>query len=220
VLLGGLAAGPFGADRQCRQSPFANLERVDEPVSLSGRRAVAERRSVICFAAVRGSGWADWPSAPRPGVSRRDPWIGWNEEARREHLQEVTANSRFLIRPSVRAPNLASHALGLALRQVGSDWCSRYGYEPLLVETFVHAERFAGTCYQAANWELVGVTQGRGRQDTEHQSAQPVKTVWVYPGISFARTGARAAAWRCGCVGHAFSSRLGRAGTRRGAIGR
>ncbi len=58
---------------------------------------------------------------------------------------------------------------------------SRYGYEPLLVETFVDAERFAGTCYQAANWELVGVTQGRGRQDTEHQSAQPVKKVWVYP---------------------------------------
>ena len=143
----------------------------------------------LCGAQIRyllRSGTREWLgglafSASAWRVEARDRWIGWNEEARREHLQEVIANSRFLIRPSVRAPNLASHALGLALRQVGSDWRERYGYEPLLVETFVDAERFTGTCYQAANWELVGVTQGRGRQDPEHESAQPVKKVWVYP---------------------------------------
>ena len=143
----------------------------------------------LCGAQIRyliRSGAGEWLgglafSASAWRVEARDHWISWNEEARREHLQEVIANSRFLIRPSVRAPNLASHALGLALRQVASDLCERYGYAPLLVETFVDAERFAGTCYQAANWELVGVTQGRGRQDTEHQSAQTVKKVWVYP---------------------------------------
>jgi hypothetical protein len=143
----------------------------------------------LCGAQIRyllRSGTGEWLgglafSASAWRVEARDRWIGWNEEARREHLQEVIANSRFLIRPSVRVPNLASHALGLALRQVRSDWRERYGYEPLLVETFVDAERFTGTCYQAANWELVGVTQGRGRQDTEHESAQPVKKVWVYP---------------------------------------
>jgi hypothetical protein len=143
----------------------------------------------LCGAQIRyliRSGAGEWLgglafSASAWRVKARDRWIGWNEEARREHLQEVIANSRFLIRPSLRAPNLASHVLGLALRRVGSDWRARYGYEPLLVETFVDAERFAGTCYQAANWELVGVTQGRGRQDTEHECAQPVKKVWVYP---------------------------------------
>lgn len=143
----------------------------------------------LCGAQIRyliRSGTGEWLgglafSASAWRVKARDRWIGWNEEVRREHLQEVIANSRFLIRPSLRAPNLASHVLGLALRRVGSDWRDRYGYEPLLVETFVDAERFAGTCYQAANWELVGVTQGRGRQDTEHECAQPVKKVWVYP---------------------------------------
>ena len=55
------------------------------------------------------------------------------------------------------------------------------------METFVDAERFTGTCYQAANWELLGVTQGRGRRDAKHQSARPVKKVWVYPLHSEAR---------------------------------
>jgi len=143
----------------------------------------------LCGAQIRyliRSGTGEWLgglafSASAWRVEARDRWVGWSAGARREHLQEVIANSRFLIRPSLRAPNLASHVLGLALRRVGSDWCERYGYEPLLVETFVDVERFAGTCYRAANWELVGVTKGRGRQDTEHECAQPVKKVWVYP---------------------------------------
>jgi hypothetical protein len=140
----------------------------------------AQIRYLLCSGA---GGWLGGLafSASAWRVEARDRWIGWNEQARREHLQEVIANSRFLIRPCVRVPNLASHALGLALRRVTSDWRERYGYEPLLVETFVDAERFTGTCYQAANWELVGVTQGRGRQDAKHQGAQPVKKVWVYP---------------------------------------
>jgi hypothetical protein len=113
-------------------------------------------------------------------LEARDCWIGWNEQARREHLQEVIANSRFLILPWLRVPNLASHVLGQALRRVGSDWQEIYGYEPCLVETFVDAEHFAGTCYRAANWEMVGLTQGRGRQDRDHDRGQPVRQVWVY----------------------------------------
>jgi len=112
-------------------------------------------------------------------VEARDRWIGWGDQARREHLQEVIVNSRFLILPWLRVPNLASHVLGQALRRVGHDWQQRYGYEPWLVETFVEAEH-AGTCYRAANWERVGLTQGRGRQDRNHDRGQPVRQVWVY----------------------------------------
>ena len=111
----------------------------------------------------------------------RDDWIGWDEEARRAHLQEVIANSRFLILPWLRVPDLASHVLGQVLRRVPGDWQQRYGYKPWLVETFVEAPRFAGTCYRAANWQLLGLTQGRGRQDPGHAGAQTVKQVWVYP---------------------------------------
>src|SRR5205823_3584516 len=114
-------------------------------------------------------------------LEARDRWIGWSGEARRQHLHWVIANSRFLILPQRRVPNLASHVLGLALKRVGPDWQQCYGYEPVLVETFVEPERFAGTCYRAANWVRVGVTQGRGRQDAWHLSLLPVKQVLVYP---------------------------------------
>ena len=114
-------------------------------------------------------------------VEARDRWIGWSREARRNHLHRVIGNSRFLILPQARVPHLASQVLGLVLRQVGGDWQERYGYEPWLVETFVEAERFAGTCYRAANWIEVGQTAGRGRQDRAHTGRQPVKRVLIYP---------------------------------------
>jgi uncharacterized protein DUF4338/transposase Tn5 family protein/transposase-like protein len=114
-------------------------------------------------------------------LAARDAWIGWSEPARREHLHEVIANSRFLLLPHWRVPNLASHVLSLALQQVAGDWQERYGYRPLLVETFVDAERFTGACYRAANWLEVGQTAGRGRQDREHTGGQAVKRVFLYP---------------------------------------
>jgi hypothetical protein len=113
-------------------------------------------------------------------VKARDAWIGWDPEAREQHLNQVVDNSRFLILPQMRVPHLASHVLGLALRRLRSDWRQRYGYEPLLVETFIEAERFAGTCYRASNFVEVGKTQGRGRQDCHNQRSVPIKRVLMY----------------------------------------
>jgi len=113
-------------------------------------------------------------------LAARDEWIGWSDQARREHLQQVIANSRFLILPHWRVPNLASHVLSLAVQQVAEDWQQRYGYRPLLVESFVEAKRFTGACYRAANWLEVGQTSGRGRQDREHVGGQAVKRVFLY----------------------------------------
>jgi len=114
-------------------------------------------------------------------VEPRDQWIGWSDAARQAHLPEVVANSRFLIRPEVRVPHLASHVLARCLRQLPRDWAERYGYAPLLVETFVEQARFAGTSYRAANWHYLGATRGRGRQDRSHTAALPVKDIYVYP---------------------------------------
>lgn len=111
----------------------------------------------------------------------RDQWIGWSDAARQAHLSKVVANSRFLIRPEVRVPHLASHVLARCLRQLPRDWAERYGYAPLLVETFVEQARFAGTSYRAANWHALGATRGRGRQDRSHTAALPVKDIYVYP---------------------------------------
>jgi len=120
-------------------------------------------------------------SAAAYAVAARDRWIGWSEDARRAHLSQVVCNSRFLILPHVHVPHLASHVLGVAARQVAEDWQERYGYEPVLLETFVDPQRFEGTCYRAANWVQVGLSSGRGRQDREHRSAVGPKRVFVLP---------------------------------------
>ena len=83
--------------------------------------------------------------------------------------QRVVNNSRFLILPWVRVQNLASRVLSLMSRQLPCEWHSRYGVEPLLLETLVDHSRYRGTCYRAANWIELGVTTGRGRMDREHR---------------------------------------------------
>jgi hypothetical protein len=114
-------------------------------------------------------------------LTPRDEWIGWSDAARRENLSRVVNNSRFLIRAEVQVPYLASHVLARCLRRLAEDWRTRYGEAPVLVETFVETGRFAGTSYQAANWQCVGTTRGRGRQDRGHCGGLPTKDVYVYP---------------------------------------
>ena len=111
----------------------------------------------------------------------RDRWIGWDAEGRQKHLHRIVGLSRFLIRPMVACRNLASHVLGMALRQLPGDVQARYGYRPWLVETFVETERYRGTCYRAANWREVGQSQGRGRQDRENRWAESRKAIYLYP---------------------------------------
>jgi len=114
-------------------------------------------------------------------LQARDQWIGWSAGARKQNLYRIAANSRFLIVPHVRVQHLASHVLGLALDRLQEDWKERYGYQLLLVETFVDSQRYRGTCYRAANWIEVGQTRGRGRQDVDHSQPSSVKRIFVYP---------------------------------------
>lgn len=120
-------------------------------------------------------------SAPAWRLAPRDAWIGWDDSIRQARLPQVIANSRFLILPGVRVPNLASHVLSQALGRVADDWQSRYGITPVMVETFVDRNRYRGTCYRAANWILLGQTRGRGRQDRLHVAQGAIKDIWVYP---------------------------------------
>ena len=113
-------------------------------------------------------------------LEARDTWIGWDATTRAQFRARIVNNSRFLILPGVEVPHLASHVLGLVARQIRHDWPARYGFTPVLLETFVEAP-WAGTCYAAANWQYLGMTAGRGRNDTRHRAAVPRKAVWVYP---------------------------------------
>ena len=114
-------------------------------------------------------------------VAARDQFIGWEEEGRRTGLSGLANNSRFLLLPGVRVPHLASHILSLATARLRRDWMEKYGQPVELVETFVQRDRFAGACYRAANWQWLGATQGRSRNDRDHQHAVPVKDIYVYP---------------------------------------
>ncbi len=111
----------------------------------------------------------------------RDRWIGWDLESRRANLHQVVNMSRFLIRPSVSCQNLASHLLGMATRKLPQDFEARYGYRPLLLESFVDINNFTGTCYRAANWIWTGKTKGRGRQDRLKENPETIKDIYVYP---------------------------------------
>jgi hypothetical protein len=118
---------------------------------------------------------AAWKVAPR------DHYLGWTTQARQANLPYVVCNSRFLILPWVRCQNLASKVLALVAQRLARDWQQAYGYEPVLLETYVDQERFLGTCYRAANWIHVGHTQGRGKLDRDHRHAVPIKEVYLYP---------------------------------------
>lgn len=113
-------------------------------------------------------------------LADRDKWIGWNAEQRGKHLHYVVGMSRFLIRPSVSCKNLASKVLSMSLEQMANDFEERYGYRPLLVESFVDDAHHSGTCYRAANWIKIGATKGRGRQDRNDQAALTIKSIYVY----------------------------------------
>lgn len=114
-------------------------------------------------------------------VEPRDRWIGWSPEQRRAGLHRIVNNARFLLLPWVRVQNLASRVLGLAASRIRFDWSRRYGFEPVLLETFVERTRFTGACYRASNWTCVGETKGRGKLDRCNEWALPVKRVFVQP---------------------------------------
>lgn len=110
----------------------------------------------------------------------RDRKLGWRSEERRERLGRVANNTRFLILPWVRVKHLASCVLGQAARRIDGDWRQKYGHGVDWLERFVDRERYRGSCYRAANWECVGQTRGRSRQDRDHQLRVPIKDVYLY----------------------------------------
>jgi hypothetical protein len=111
----------------------------------------------------------------------RERFIGWSEAQRAANLHLVVNNARFLILPWVRSLGLASKILSKAARQLPKDWMARYGFAPVLLETFVEFERHKGTCYKAANWTLVGRTAGRGKKSKSNKPLIPIKDIWLYP---------------------------------------
>ena len=121
-------------------------------------------RSIFYVATLRGE-WVAlmcWSSAALH-VGVREEWLGWDGAVRQKRLPFIANNSRFLILPDVAIKNLASKVLSLNLARLNADWQSFHGSSIWLAETFVDPSRFRGTCYLAANWQIVGQTRGFSR---------------------------------------------------------
>jgi hypothetical protein len=120
--------------------------------------------------------------------SGRDEWIGWDKELREARLKYVVTNTRFLILPEGRKHKcLASQVLSLATRRLSDDWARYHGHHVLVAETYVDIKRFAGTCYRAANWVDVGLTQGFARSNKRYIEHGERKRIFVYPLVHNAR---------------------------------
>jgi hypothetical protein len=120
-------------------------------------------------------GAAAWKNASR------DSFIGWSPRVRERNLRYVTNNTRFLILPWIKVPHLASHLLSRIARRISGDWTVKYGHPLYCLETFVERSRYRGVCYRAANWQFVGHSTGRGRNDRRHQLKVPAKDLYLYP---------------------------------------
>lgn len=111
----------------------------------------------------------------------REQWLGWNAAMAAERLKLVVQNRRFLLLHERGAePNLASAALAAACRALPGQWQERFGYRPLIAESFTDPEAYAGTCYKAGGWEPVGFSDGnsRHRADFFVPNGRP-KRLWL-----------------------------------------
>ena len=111
----------------------------------------------------------------------REQWIGWNRALAAERLKLVVQNRRYLLlHERGTQPNLASAALAAACRALPSQWQQRFGYTPLLAESFTDPEAYSGTCYKASGWQAVGMSEGnsRHRADFFVPNGRP-KRLWL-----------------------------------------
>jgi hypothetical protein len=115
-------------------------------------------------------------------LKNREAWFGRDAQACARQRNLIINNVRLLVRAACRRPNLASKALTEALKAIGEQWRRRFGYEPLLAETFTDPESQADTCYKAAGWTPLGLTEGNSRQRAEfYVPNERPKKLWVKP---------------------------------------
>jgi hypothetical protein len=167
--------------RQVRRTPeealFISL--LQQHHYLGYSQPVGEHLKYLVFARGRPIACVAWSSAPRH-LGSRDRFIGWSAQARLHNIRLLAYNTRFLILPWVTVPHLASHILGRMARMLSADWQRLYAHPIYFVETFIDPQRFAGTCYRAANWTLLGKTTGRGKDAPTRAANRSIKQVLGY----------------------------------------
>jgi hypothetical protein len=102
-------------------------------------------------------------AAAAKNLKARETWAGWTPAQKRKRLALIANNSRFLILPRYRGPNMGSRILRLTADRISSDWQEQYAHPLVALETFVDMDQFRGTVYTAAGWVELGKTAGFGR---------------------------------------------------------
>ena len=169
----------FHQVRRTWEEPLFN-SLLDRYHYLGYRQPVGEHLKYLVYALGRPIACLVWSSAPRH-LGPRDRFIGWSAEARRKNIRFLAYNTRFLLLPFIRVEHLASHILGQMARRLSEDWERAYRHPVCYLETFVDPQRFRATCYRAANWTVLGLTTGRGKDDHTNQPNRPIKEVLGYP---------------------------------------
>ncbi|MCC6652490.1 MAG: DUF4338 domain-containing protein [Candidatus Eisenbacteria bacterium] len=168
--------------RQVRRTPEEALVKslVDEHHYLGYVHPVGEHLKYLVTARGQPIACFCWSSAPRH-LGPRDQHIGWSADTRRANIRFVAYQSRFLILPWVTVPHLASHLLGAISRRLSADWEEVYAHPIYFTETFVDPALYRGTCYRAANWVLLGITKGRGKDAPTKEQNRSLKQVFGCP---------------------------------------
>jgi hypothetical protein len=141
---------------------------------------VGEHLKFMVYAGTRPVALFAWSSAPRH-LGPRDRFLGWSPAIRRQNIDAIAYNTRYLILPWVEVEHVASHLLGRMTRMLAGAWQEVYGHPVYFAETFVDTSRYRGTCYRAANWLYLGQTQGRGKDDLTHRANRTLKEVLGLP---------------------------------------
>jgi len=178
-LLSGLQPIELEPVRRSGDEPLFN-SLMEQYHYLGYEQPVGEHLKYLAWAKGRPIACLAWSSAPRH-LGSRDRFIGWDAEARRRNIRFLAYNTRFLILPWVQVPHLASHLLGKMTRALSDDWERMYGHPVYFAETFIDPGRFRGTCYRAANWQLLGLTTGRGKNDQTNKPNRPIKEILGLP---------------------------------------
>jgi len=146
---------------------------------LGVKRPTGRRLHYLVYAGEATIGALGWKGGSLK-LQARDCWVGWTVAQRRQWLDRVLNNYRFVLVDWLRVPNLASHVLARAVRVVVEDWKRRYGVAPWLLETFVDPARYRGSCYRGAGWEAVGQSTGYGKRGAGYAYHGERKEVYLY----------------------------------------
>jgi len=146
--------------RPVRRSPGAAVfnSLVHQHYYLGYAQPVGDHLKYLVYAGGRPVACVAWSSAPLH-LGSRDRLIGWSRQERLANIALLACNTRFLIRPWVMVPHLASHILGRMARLLSADWQRLYAHPT----TSWRPSSIQGALWAPATRRPTGSARGRPR---------------------------------------------------------